>query len=367
MLYRHLSLSLLWLLTSTITFANDTSTTAAAGQIVFAKNDQVEMRSESLKISLDKIEVDYTFFNKSPKDISLDIAFPLPSIHWRDGYASAHDPLYDVYLFLDEVAGLNPNSHLNTVRPGKDRLSLDFSRFALKADGKDLKYTLKYSAKAADGSDITQKLSDNGIPLSIMYVNGWVGDAALDSQPRLRQQLKAIGLLNEKNVGSWYNDASYTWSDTFPAKRAHRVSHAYGPEAGSQWLKVPVSAKTIADVKISNNWKLEDYCPSADVSKKILARRAVKEESEEDLAASPYPRAHEIGYVLTTGANWSGPIKDFVLEVTPKAKHLVAFCWEGKPVKPQANGKYVVKAKNFIPKQDLRILMLEPYESVFEK
>ena len=45
----------------------------------------------------------------------------------------------------------------------------------------------------------------------------------------------------------------------------------------------------------------------------------------------------------------------------------VFFCWEGKSVKPDARGRYVVKTKNLIPKQDLKILMLEPYKSVFAK
>jgi hypothetical protein len=145
------------------------------------------------------------------------------------------------------------------------------------------------------------------------------------------------------------------------------VNHAYPPEAGSQWLELPVSAKTIDDVKFSNEWKLRDYCPNDKVSKQILARLPAKNKKQSALDASPYPKAREIGYVLTTGANWSGPIQDFVLEVTPKPGHIVAFCWEGKPVNPQANGRYIVKAKNFIPKQDLKILMLEPHDSIFGK
>lgn len=359
--------STLLALTSTLSVANDTSTTASAGQIVFAKNDQVEMRNESLKISLDQIKVDYTFYNKSQKDITLDIAFPLPVIRSQNGYASAHDPLYDVYFFLEQVGGQNPNSNLDSVRPGKDHLSIEFTPFKVTANGKAVSYKLQYRAKAEDGSDITQKLFDNGIPLSVLHVNGWMGDAALDSRPKLREQLKGLNLLNDKNVGNWHNEASYHWRDTFPANQAHRVSHAYPPEAGSQWLELPASAKTIDDVKFSNEWKLRDYCPNEKVSKQILARLPAKNKKQSTLDASPYPKAREIGYVLTTGANWSGPIQDFVLEVTPKVGHIVAFCWEGKPVNPQANGTYIVKAKNFIPKQDLKILMLEPHDSIFGK
>jgi len=60
--------------------ANDTSAELAIGGLVFGKNDNVEMLSEDLYISTNKIDVHYRFFNKSSGDLDVLVAFPLPDL-----------------------------------------------------------------------------------------------------------------------------------------------------------------------------------------------------------------------------------------------------------------------------------------------
>ena len=64
-----------------------------------------------------------------------------------------------------------------------------------------------------------------------------------------------------------------------------------------------------------------------------------------------------IAYVLTTGANWAGPIGDFHLTVDKGAPDsLVSFCADG--VKKIGPTLFEVRHANFTPTRDLHVLIL---------
>jgi hypothetical protein len=68
-----------------------------------------------------------------------------------------------------------------------------------------------------------------------------------------------------------------------------------------------------------------------------------------------------IGYVLSSGANWKGSIKDFRLVVDKgKPESLVSFCAEG--VNKISPTQFEMKKTNFEPKDDLNILIVEWYQ-----
>ena len=70
-----------------------------------------------------------------------------------------------------------------------------------------------------------------------------------------------------------------------------------------------------------------------------------------------------IGYILTTGANWSGPIGDFHLTIDKGApENLVSFCGEG--VVKTGPTRFEIRAKDFVPERDLAILFLLPRENL---
>jgi hypothetical protein len=61
--------------------------------------------------------------------------------------------------------------------------------------------------------------------------------------------------------------------------------------------------------------------------------------------------------VLTTGANWAGPIGDFRLMVDKgESDSLVSFCADG--VKKTGPTTFEVRHANFTPTRDLEILIL---------
>ena len=70
-----------------------------------------------------------------------------------------------------------------------------------------------------------------------------------------------------------------------------------------------------------------------------------------------------IGYILTTGANWSGPIKDFRLVVDKEStNNLVSFCAQG--VRKIGPTQVEIRISNFMPTSNLSILILSPTHSL---
>ena len=68
-------------------------------------------------------------------------------------------------------------------------------------------------------------------------------------------------------------------------------------------------------------------------------------------------RERRISYILKTGANWSGPIKDFRLVIDKgKPDRLVSFCLDNvKKISPTA---FEVRLKDYTPDRDLKILLI---------
>jgi hypothetical protein len=60
--------------------ANDTSAELATGGLAFIKNPDVEMVYEDLFSSTEEIRILYRFANKSDKDVTVYVAFPLPDL-----------------------------------------------------------------------------------------------------------------------------------------------------------------------------------------------------------------------------------------------------------------------------------------------
>jgi hypothetical protein len=78
-----------------------------------------------------------------------------------------------------------------------------------------------------------------------------------------------------------------------------------------------------------------------------------------DKTGKPRIVERRINYVLTTGANWAGPIKDFHLVVDKgRPDRIVSFCGQGKnEISPTQSE---VRATDFTPTRDLEILILGP-------
>lgn len=65
--------------------ANDSAAELSIGGLQFTRSPNVEMRSEDLRISLDRVSVRYEFVNISAAPVTLTVAFPLPDIDLSEG------------------------------------------------------------------------------------------------------------------------------------------------------------------------------------------------------------------------------------------------------------------------------------------
>jgi hypothetical protein len=64
-------------------------------------------------------------------------------------------------------------------------------------------------------------------------------------------------------------------------------------------------------------------------------------------------------YILVTGANWAGPIKNFRLVIDKGSpNNLVSFC--GSNVRKIGPTQFEVRMSNFTPKSNLNVLILAP-------
>lgn len=58
--------------------ANDSTAETAAGGLVLTRTDAVAMVSEDLFVSARKVRVAYVFRNRTRKDVTVTVAFPMP-------------------------------------------------------------------------------------------------------------------------------------------------------------------------------------------------------------------------------------------------------------------------------------------------
>jgi hypothetical protein len=119
--------------------ANDTSVELSAGGLVFVKNPDVEMVSEDLFISTEEIRILYRFANKSDKEVTVYVAFPLPDLKI--------DLVDDVFVI-----------------PVDD--PVNFLGFVTTVDGLRVHADVEQRISASD-RDQTSVLTSLGIPLSL--------------------------------------------------------------------------------------------------------------------------------------------------------------------------------------------------------
>jgi hypothetical protein len=312
--------------------ANDTSAELATGGLLFVQNDNVEMRSEDLAISVKQVDVRYRFFNKSASDVTVLVAFPMPEVRIEE-------------------------QDQNIALPTQDPVNI--LGFATTVNGKPVKTQVEQHVFAA-GIDRTQLLTSLGIPLAPHLA---ATNEALDRLPREKwDELVRIGLaeIEEYDIGKgmakhlaarWGLRTTFYWEQTFAAKAETIVEHRYRPSVGGS---VQTSLGSPASVKEAwyDEYKRK-YCLDSDFLATIdRLRKAAKSEF-----GPPYSE-ERIDYILRTGANWSGPIGQFHLTVDKgDAGSLVSFCGQG--IKKTGDTKFEMTTSNFSPGGDLAVLILK--------
>jgi Domain of unknown function (DUF4424) len=309
--------------------ANDSAAELSIGGLRFTTTDAVAMDNETLKISLDRINVEYRFSNISGKPVNLTVGFPLPDID------------------LSEAD--------NIMLPSAD--PVNFVDFKTTIDGQPAALSIDQRAMLGT-TDATAQLKRLKVPLLPL------GDRELraaDLPAEIRNELVSTGLLGPagsdergrpRYAPAWLVKTSAVRQQTFPIDHPVLVSHQYRPSVGS-------SPDTILRKALRLNKALaaefaryrKDYCVSDAFLAEIDKRAGAAE------ANTAHLQERRISYVLKTGANWAGPIKNFKLTIDDGAHgHLVSFC--PRQLKQAAPNSPDWIATDFKPDADLKILIV---------
>jgi uncharacterized protein DUF4424 len=312
--------------------ANDTTAQLATGGLLFVTNDDIEMRSEKLFISAEQVRVTYDFFNKSDKDVTVLVAFPLPEIR---------------------ISGQDDNIAVPTDDP------VNTFAFATAIDGNPVKTQVEQRVTAV-GIDRTQYLRALGIPLDPHLA---ATGTALDALPRDKwAELVELGLgeiVEYDNTGGgmkkhlearWGLATTYYWKQTFAARKPTIIQHQYKPSVGGS-AQTSLGSPTQATQSWYGDY-MKKYCIDPAFMTTIQnLRKASKSEF-----GPPYSE-QRIDYILKTGANWSGPIRNFELVVDKGSPDsLVSFC--GKGIKKISATQFQMQQTDFSPEGNLSVLIL---------
>jgi hypothetical protein len=297
--------------------ANDATAELGAGGLQLVYNPAIEMARENLFVSKDEVRVDYHFQNITKAPVTVTVAFPLPPI--TGGYEA------------------------NIVLPND--ASENFVNFELTVDGQPIE-TQVYSRVSALGIDRTQVLRDLGIPLSPVGEATYVAIDALS--PAQKSDLARMGLILSEDFGTipvWTLETSFYWEQTFPAGAEVEISHRYQPVVGYGFF---------GDFAFDDPTYRERYCMDDDFV--AAARRLMGTDPN-----FQYLNEQRIEYILTTGATWAAPIRDFTLTVDKGAPDaLVSFCGDG--VTKTSDTTFEDHETDFYPERELDVLIVTPIQ-----
>lgn len=309
---------------------NDSQAAIGVGGLVLTRNDAISMDAEDLFISKDEVRVRYRYTNHLPHDVEALISFPVPGIPANAETFYGEGPVADIK-------------------------ALDF---ATKVDGQPVRFEVVEQAEVA-GRNVTARLKALGWPLRWASGDGEVPGFVKKLTAAEREGFIKEGLLQRDSMQGriiyprWAVVTHITRHQTFPAGRSVEVTHRYVPYAGGS-----VAGMLEPQYRREKDaaWHLQRYCIDPAFLAAFDKRQAANKRAHPD--NPPIYFETWLSYILKSGANWRGPIKDFRLTVDKgKADNLVSFCMDG--VKKISPTQFEVRKTNFEPKRDLEILIAE--------
>jgi hypothetical protein len=388
----------LGLLAGTPALANDSSAELAAGGLVFVQNPNVEMRSEQLFISPSEVRVTYHFFNNSDQDVTNTVAFPMPDITIENSDTNLAIPTEDPQNFLGFSTKANGQPVTTKIEQKAFAKGVDQTAL-LQQLNIPLAPQLPTTGVALDTvpKDKWQELVDLGLVAIVEYddtgntpvdpgaatgpgMPGGAGAAApgastgTSSQPSAGAETTATpgGQPAQTETGAsagaqpattsptggdsamqqhldprWTLKTTYYWQQTFPSRQETVIEHRYQPSVGE-------SVETLlGNPQFPDHPEYQKkYCLDAN----FLAAAAKAWQRAAQTNSRQYAE-ERIDYILSTGANWAGPIGDFTLLVDKgDSNALVSLCATG--VEQLSPTQYQLHLTNYTPKTDLAILIL---------
>ncbi|MCC6915558.1 MAG: DUF4424 family protein [Rhodospirillaceae bacterium] len=287
--------------------ADDSVAVIGAGGIELLKSDRIAMREQDLVLSPRQVRTRFVFRNESAEDIRTLVAFVMPDV--------AADDL---------------------LKRGDDGVLAHLS-FTVDVDGQRVEPQAEIRARLG-GEDVTAKLKHHGITLQERQK---FADIVRDANLTLEQidGLRREGLLHELHPGlpGWDTRIRLYWEQVFPAGKSVEIAHTYVPFLGTD--NIPPSALALPSFT-------DQFCIT----------EAQKSAASEILKKQP-SAVRYLDYILSTGANWKGPIGRLSISLeTHHAKDVAAACIPGLAAHgPTSRRATMTDVK---PQQDIRVLFV---------
>ncbi len=310
------------------TRANDSTISLAAGGIKMEKTDKIRINQERLVVSQKEITVDYEMENITDEVFETLVAFPMPA--------------------------QNAAELVNVPVLPKDRNSDNFVEFHVTVDGKEIKTEKDIHAYyiEEDHSEVTAVLEKAGLlilPIKESFYET-LEKLPLATQNELEKaKLLMIERYDPEHLTytpTWETKMSYFWKQRFEPHKVVHIHHRYSPVVGVGYFG-----------KYSFDEERIKWCIDGGTEKaitKLLQRQKKSEDAE-----NSYLRRAQVDYVLSTGANWAGPISDFTLTIAKEQPNeIVSTCLSGLQKTSPLNFTY--NAKDFKPKSDLSVIFIRP-------
>ncbi len=310
--------------------ANDSAASIGLGGLVLTQSDAISMDSEDLYISQKEVRVRYRFTNRTSRDVETLVSFPVP-------------------VLPGDMAAYMGDTEIPDFRALKFRTTVD---------GRPVR--LDFAERGMIGArDVTARVAAHGWPLrwfasyqeSVPFIEKMT--AADKSAYRREGLLKPDPNNTHDLIPAWSLVTHVTRRQTFPAGRTVEVTHAYAPYAGGS-----VGGGLERELRRDSIFaeKQRKYCVDAEFIAAFDRRTTPR--------AGKRPQASEVwlDYILSSGANWRGPIRDFRLVIDKgKPDNLVSFCMDG--VRKISPTQFEVRKTNFEPRRDLSVLIVEFFQT----
>lgn len=320
---------------ATPALANDTTAELKIGGLQYTRSDAISMEEEKLHISPKQVRVDYVYRNTADKPVETYVAFPMPDI---------------------------PGGPEQNIDAG-DTENDNFLGFTVTQDGVSIAPALQQRVYVGD-LDMTDVVRAAGVPMNPQSQRAREALSKLPAATIEDWQTRGLVIPDIFDDGSgekteyapmWTLKSAYYWKTSFDVGRDIKVTHTYRPSVGG----------TVATTFLDENdqpkgERYEDYKRKFCIDDAFV--KLAKKSNEAMRAEQPYLVENWISYVLSTGANWYGPIKKFTLVVDKgESDNFVSFCGEG--VKKTGPTTFEMTKTDFYPEKELDILLLVPTQA----
>jgi hypothetical protein len=148
------------------------------------------------------------------------------------------------------------------------------------------------------------------------------------------------------NQAQYLVDVKYYWEQTFPSGKRITIEHKY--------LTTPGSGKPEGTDKLYCFDQVEKQGPKSKEDNLIGNGIPTVKFKNGVYPIDEHFTSRHISYVLTTAANWRGPIKKFKMTLDKLDKeNYLATCWED--LKKISDTQYVSEKTDFTPTKDLKV------------